>query len=103
MSTARFEELYEGYCDGTLTEPEQAEFLRLLEDPACRAQLVRQRSAAFDAASRLPQPTITTNPSCFHGRNRSITSSTGTSVRHHSRRRMFVRRIRPPKRAMQAT
>ena len=40
-ASARFEELYEGYCDGTLAEAERAEFLRLLEDPACRAQLVR--------------------------------------------------------------
>jgi len=41
MSAARFEELYERYCDGALTEAERTEFLRLLEDPACRAQLVR--------------------------------------------------------------
>jgi hypothetical protein len=41
VSTARFEELYEGYCDGALTQTERGEFLRLLEDPAYRAQLVR--------------------------------------------------------------
>jgi outer membrane biosynthesis protein TonB len=41
MSTSRFEELYEIYCDGALNEAERGEFLRLLENPACRAQLVR--------------------------------------------------------------
>ena len=44
----RFEELYEGYCDGTLGEAERAEFLRLLEDPACRSLLVR--FSTFEAA-----------------------------------------------------
>jgi len=41
VSHPRFEELYEGYCDGTLTEVEREEFLGLLENPECRAQLVR--------------------------------------------------------------
>ncbi|HEX7899747.1 MAG TPA: FecR domain-containing protein [Planctomycetota bacterium] len=36
----RFEVLYEGYCDGTLTLAERDEFLALLKDPAQRARFV---------------------------------------------------------------
>ena len=44
----RFEELYEGYSDGTLNDADRAEFLRLMEDPACRAEFVRL--SAYEAA-----------------------------------------------------
>jgi len=37
---ARFEELYDLYCDGTLRAEEREEFLRLLEDPENRERLV---------------------------------------------------------------
>jgi hypothetical protein len=36
----RFQELYDRYCDGALTPPEQAEFLSLLDAPAGRARFV---------------------------------------------------------------
>jgi len=69
MSAARFEELYEGYCDGTLDEAGRAEFLRLLEDPERRAQLVRFSSyeAAIGEEIKLAgvqesKPSSRTNP-----------------------------------------
>ncbi len=44
----RFDELYERYCDGDLSEAERGEFVKLLEDPANRARLVQ--AASFEAA-----------------------------------------------------
>lgn len=44
---SRFDVLYEGYCDGTLTPAEQEEFLAALRDPALRARFVEL--SAFDA------------------------------------------------------
>jgi hypothetical protein len=44
----RFDELYERYCDGVLSEAERVEFLALLEDPAQRAHLAQ--AASFEAA-----------------------------------------------------
>ncbi|HEV3028428.1 MAG TPA: hypothetical protein VG457_12695, partial [Planctomycetota bacterium] len=40
MTEARFEELYDFYCDGTLRPEDQEEFLRLLQDPENRERLV---------------------------------------------------------------
>lgn len=37
---SRFEQLYEGYCDGTLSEAEREEFLELLRRPEHRARFV---------------------------------------------------------------
>jgi hypothetical protein len=48
MSAARFDELYERYSDGALSDAERGEFQQLLEDPACRARLVELSS--FEAA-----------------------------------------------------
>jgi hypothetical protein len=44
MSADRFEELYERYCDGVLSDVERGEFLALLEDPATRAQFATAAS-----------------------------------------------------------
>jgi hypothetical protein len=48
MTHDRFDELYERYSDGGLSDAERAEFERLLEDPSCRARLVEVSS--YEAA-----------------------------------------------------
>jgi ferric-dicitrate binding protein FerR (iron transport regulator) len=47
MNADRFEELYERYRDGALSEAERSEFLALLEDPLNRARFAR--AASFEA------------------------------------------------------
>ena len=47
MSADRFDELYERYCDGALSDVERGEFLTLLEDPANRARFAK--AASFEA------------------------------------------------------
>ncbi len=44
MSADRFEELYERYCDGVLSDVERGEFLALLEDPPNRARFAKAAS-----------------------------------------------------------
>jgi hypothetical protein len=60
MSADRFEELYERYGDGTLSDTERAEFLSLLEDPEKRARFARAASyeAVLSEELRLAEPGV---------------------------------------------
>src|SRR5262249_31162503 len=58
VSAARFDELYERYNDGVLSDVERQEFLTLLEDPGNRARFAQAASfeAVISEELRLAEP-----------------------------------------------